>query len=76
MVVGASVLSCTSNNELNKTMDEFTIRTGVNVSHWLSQSDKRGEERKNYITRADFDTIKSISYISAKWVQSSNFIKR
>jgi len=56
-------------------MDEFTIRTGVNVSHWLSQSDKRGEELKNYITRAGFDTIKLISYLSAKWVQSSNFIK-
>ena len=24
-------------------MDEFTIRTGVYVSHWLSQSIKRGE---------------------------------
>jgi endoglucanase len=40
-----------------KSNKEFKIRTGVNVSHWLSQSDKRGEERKNYITKADFDTI-------------------
>jgi endoglucanase len=39
--------------------EEFTIRTGVNISHWLSQSSKRGEERKNYITKADFDTIAS-----------------
>jgi len=57
-------------------MDEFTIRTGVIVSHWLSQSNKQGDERKNYTTRADFETINWISYMSAKWVQSSNFIKR
>jgi len=49
-------------------MDEFTIRTGVNVSHWLSQSDKRGEERKNYITRADFDTIK---WEGIKWIEGN-----
>ncbi|HVO75810.1 MAG TPA: cellulase family glycosylhydrolase, partial [Ignavibacteriaceae bacterium] len=40
-----------------KNSKEFKIRTGLNVSHWLSQSDKRGEERKKYITKADFDTI-------------------
>ena len=54
MVVGALALTCTSNKEPNKTMDEFTIRSGNNVSHWLSQSEKQGKERKNYITRADF----------------------
>ncbi len=60
--VGSLAWTCTSNNEPNKTTDEFAIRTGVNVSHWLSQSDKRGEERKNYITKADFDTIASIGF--------------
>ena len=43
-------------------VEEFTIRTGVNVSHWLSQSDKRGEERKNYIVKCDFDTIASVGF--------------
>ncbi|MGA9364918.1 MAG: cellulase family glycosylhydrolase [Bacteroidota bacterium] len=41
---------------------EFKLRTGVNVSHWLSQSDKRGEERRKYITKADFDTIASAGF--------------
>ena len=36
---------------------KFQIRTGVNISHWLSQSEKRGDARKNYITERDFDTI-------------------
>jgi endoglucanase len=40
----------------------FVIRTGVNVSHWLSQSEMRGEERRKYISRADFDTISSMGF--------------
>ena len=40
----------------------FEIRTGVNVSHWLSQSRKRGEQRKNYIIKADFDTIAAMGF--------------
>lgn len=42
--------------------NEFVIRTGVNVSHWLSQSEKRGDERRSYITQADFDTIASAGF--------------
>jgi endoglucanase len=42
--------------------NEFILRTGVNVSHWLSQSSARGEDRKKYITRADFDTIASVGF--------------
>lgn len=40
----------------------FKMRTGVNVSHWLSQSEKRGEERRRYVTQADFDTIASMGF--------------
>jgi endoglucanase len=42
--------------------NDFVIRTGVNVSHWLSQSEKRGEDRRRYITEADFDTIASMGF--------------
>ncbi len=59
MIAGTLLFTCTSNKQ---PMDKFTIRTGVNVSHWLSQSDKRGEERKNYITQADFDTIAAAGF--------------
>jgi endoglucanase len=41
---------------------KFAIRTGVNVSHWLSQSDARGADRLNYITKADFDTIAAMDF--------------
>jgi endoglucanase len=42
--------------------DDFNIRAGVNVSHWLSQSDKRGEERKQITIKADFDTIAAMGF--------------
>lgn len=31
----------------------FTIQKGTNVSHWLSQSKKRGSDRKNWFTQQD-----------------------
>lgn len=62
VIIGLFSLMCTSNIRADETTGEFKIRTGVNVSHWLSQSDKRGEERKNYITKADFDTIASVGF--------------
>jgi endoglucanase len=49
-------------NKPQKQNEGFVIRTGVNVSHWLSQSKARGEKRKNYITKADFDTIASAGF--------------
>ena len=45
-----------------KYADNFKIRTGVNISHWLSQSMKRGEERAKYITAADFASIASAGF--------------
>ena len=33
------------------------IRRGTNVSHWLSQSDARGHERRAYFTRADVQRL-------------------
>jgi endoglucanase len=31
----------------------FDIRRGTNISHWLSQSDRRGQERRRWFTRDD-----------------------
>jgi endoglucanase len=58
----ALFIACTQNKSGNEASGEFTLRTGVNVSHWLSQSEKRGAERINYITKADFDTIAAIGF--------------
>ena len=40
----------------------FKVGNGVNVSHWLSQSDDRGEARANKITKKDFDSIASMGF--------------
>ena len=58
LVVVLIAMGCMEQKKSNK----FTIRTGVNVSHWLSQSDKRGAERIDYIKKADFDTIAAMGF--------------
>ncbi|MCQ2607603.1 MAG: glycoside hydrolase family 5 protein [Bacteroidales bacterium] len=42
--------------------DGFFLGTGVNVSHWLSQSESRGEARANQITKKDFDSIAAMGF--------------
>lgn len=41
---------------------DYEITRGVNISHWLSQSRRRGEERKNFIQKEDIDFISSVGY--------------
>lgn len=33
--------------------EPFTLHRGINISHWLSQSDSRGAERRAWFTRED-----------------------
>ena len=60
--LGLTLVSCKAPEIKNSFEEGFKIRTGVNISHWLSQSGKRGEERKNYIVEADFDTIAAMGF--------------
>ena len=38
------------------------MRRGVNISHWLSQSERRGKEREEFFTEKDVEFIASIGY--------------
>src|SRR3954453_4036154 len=38
----------------------FAIRRGTNVSHWLSQSERRGEERRAWFTRDDVQRLAAL----------------
>ena len=40
----------------------FEINRGVNISNWLSQSDARGEERKNYFTEAEVQQLAGFGF--------------
>ena len=42
--------------------NSFEIKNGVNISHWLSQSDQRGERRKTFFTRDDVEFIAKLGY--------------
>ena len=48
--------------EVSPASHGFPIRRGVNISHWLSQSKRRGPERAAFITEADFERIASLGY--------------
>ena len=40
----------------------FEIKRGVNVSHWLSQSQARGQARANHIKEQDMIRIKELGF--------------
>ena len=43
-------------------VNDFCIKKGTNVSHWLSQSEERGEQRRNHIGEADFARLDSLGF--------------
>lgn len=45
-----------------KKFSTVELHNGVNVSHWLSQSKSRGEERSNQISKHDFDSIAAMGF--------------
>lgn len=40
----------------------FRISRGVNISHWLSQSQRRGQERQTFFTKKDVAYIAGLGY--------------
>ncbi len=41
---------------------DFIIKRGTNISHWLSQSEARGDARKNYFTEKDVKYLASLGF--------------
>ena len=56
--------SCSSNVQESeiKHPKVFDIHRGVNISHWLSQSRRRGMERAEFFTEKDVEFIASVGY--------------
>jgi len=40
----------------------FEIHRGTNIAHWLSQSERRGEERAGFFTQKDIAFIDSVGF--------------
>jgi endoglucanase len=58
------ISACNTRNKssMPETDDGFVIQRGLNVSHWLSQTTIRGEERTSYIGAADFAKIAEMGF--------------
>lgn len=59
--------SCSAEKPKQTTEDQssetsFTIKRGTNIAHWLSQSERRGEERARFFTQADIAFIDSVGF--------------
>ena len=73
-----SMTACTSKKETNNGqssessqasgtdevngVNNFKIQRGTNVSHWLSQSEERGEARRQHIQEDDFARLDSLGF--------------
>ncbi|MEM1135962.1 MAG: cellulase family glycosylhydrolase [Bacteroidota bacterium] len=65
------IISCTSptsdtiesrNEQELPQSNRFDIMRGVNISHWLSQSNRRGEERSRWFQEEDVQFIKEVGF--------------
>jgi endoglucanase len=57
-----ALIACTSKSETNNQVNDFKIQRGTNVSHWLSQSEERGEARRMHIQEDDFARLDSLGF--------------
>ena len=49
----------TQSTSTNITYSSFSIKRGTNIAHWLSQSNRRGNERSGFFTDKDIAFIKA-----------------
>ena len=54
--------ACTTKSEQNQEVNDFRIHRGTNLSHWLSQSEERGEARQMHIQEDDFARLDSLGF--------------
>ncbi|MEL6556888.1 MAG: glycoside hydrolase family 5 protein [Bacteroidota bacterium] len=55
--------SCGSSDQSKLNEDnQFTIRKGTNIAHFLSQSKRQGEERKQFFTEKDVKAIAAMGF--------------
>ncbi|MDZ7314680.1 MAG: glycoside hydrolase family 5 protein [candidate division KSB1 bacterium] len=48
LLLSVALIGCSRTAE-----EKFVVKRGVNISHWLSQSDRRGEARRAWFTEKD-----------------------
>ena len=58
----AFILSACSDNRPADGVNNFRIKRGTNLSHWLSQSEERGEARQQHIQEDDFERLEQLGF--------------
>ena len=62
-IIATAILTFSACSE--KKADEannFSIHRGTNLSHWLSQSEERGEARRQHIQEDDFERLEQLGF--------------
>ncbi len=54
--------ACNNQPAENNDVNNFRIRRGTNLSHWLSQSEERGEARRLHIQEDDFERLEQLGF--------------
>jgi endoglucanase len=57
-----AMTACTPKSETTDGVNNFRIKRGTNLSHWLSQSEERGEARLQHIQEDDFARLDSLGF--------------
>ena len=55
--------SCTEQPSEAGKVNDFRIKRGTNLSHWLSQSEERGEARQQHIQEDDFERLEQLGFV-------------
>ena len=63
-VIAMTMLAFTACTKKSETSDvnNFRIERGTNLSHWLSQSEERGEARRQHIQEDDFERLEQLGF--------------
>ena len=61
-VMAVALLSVACGNKSNDGVNNFRIKRGTNLSHWLSQSEARGEMRRLHIQEDDFERLEQLGF--------------
>ena len=62
LVALMALAACSTKTETTDGVNNFRIKRGTNLSHWLSQSEARGDARRLHIQEDDFERLAQLGF--------------
>ncbi len=62
LVCATTMMNSCREESTDGKVNDFRIRRGTNLSHWLSQSEERGEARRQHIQEDDFERLEQLGF--------------